>query len=241
MIVCKDDYYCYLNPSESCEIYKNPYFSFGSQKLVVGWGHILENVFEFLDHSKEISQRSNYYSKKFADLIAASSQKASSEHKIGSFANLMWKWYHIGSSERFSKPYIESENIATCFIDRDWSQEIERYLTSFENEGFKIRTDANGNYFTNELYPGRTDRAHINHYQCRSFVNWMNRAKRGDATMDDLNVANSANTWRITDQGLLKQFVTTVALDKNEYPDDYMRKFTNEIESILRERSNHEP
>ena len=38
------------------------------------------------------------------------------------------------------------------------------------------RVDANKNAYREALYPGKTRRAHINHYQCRSFTHWMGRS-----------------------------------------------------------------
>src|SRR5690606_29832238 len=41
--------------------------------------------------------------------------------------------------------------------------------------------DANKRPYRPELYPGRTRVARINHYQCRSFTNWMRKPERGEA------------------------------------------------------------
>ena len=41
--------------------------------------------------------------------------------------------------------------------------------------------DANKRRYREELYPGKTRIARINHYQCRSFTNWMRKPERGEA------------------------------------------------------------
>jgi hypothetical protein len=93
--------------------------------------------------------------------------------------------------------------------------------------------DANKRIFRDALYEGKTNIAHINHYQCRSFTRWMSRTKRGCVTIDPLNPASDDNQWRIDEQACLKQFVTTIALDKNELIDEYMKKYTGQILAAL--------
>jgi len=97
--------------------------------------------------------------------------------------------------------------------------------------------DANANYYTETLYPGRTSSARINHYQCRSFKNWMNRPHRGDAMSDDKNLPEEYK-WRHSEDGCLRQFVETIAKDKNEYVDREMLKYrdplTKKIKNIIR-------
>jgi hypothetical protein len=94
--------------------------------------------------------------------------------------------------------------------------------------------DANERPFQEELYSGRTSRAHINHYQCRSFTNWMNRSKRGDVNFD-LENSPPEQRWRLTEESCLHHFVTTVALNKNEYVDEHMLRHKNSIEQAMRD------
>lgn len=94
------------------------------------------------------------------------------------------------------------------------------------------RVDANKKNFTKELYDGITAVAHVNHYQCRSFMNWMNRAKRGDVNFNANNCPDQ-HRWRLTEESCLRQFVTTVALNKNEYIDEYMIKFKSSLEGMI--------
>jgi len=91
------------------------------------------------------------------------------------------------------------------------------------------RIDTNGKPYQEELYQGKTAVAHINHYQCRSFKNWMGRVKRGDVNFNEQNYPPGGK-WRIDEETCLKQFVRSVTLDKNEYLDEYMLKY----EGIIR-------
>lgn len=96
---------------------------------------------------------------------------------------------------------------------------------------YGLMVDANHKPFTDVLYEGRTDAAHINHYQCRSFKRWMNRVERGNACMDD--ILKDSEKWRYDKELCLKQFVTTVALNKNEFIDTYMLKYKPELEKAI--------
>lgn len=96
-----------------------------------------------------------------------------------------------------------------------------------------VRVDANGLRFTDEIYPGKTRIAHINHYQCRSFLNWMQRSRRGCVTIDSETDIMEDNFWRVNSEACMKKFVTTVALDKNEFKDNYMKKYVNKIRGFL--------
>ncbi len=98
--------------------------------------------------------------------------------------------------------------------------------------------DANGRLYSEALYPGKTDCAHINHYQCRSFIAWMGRVRRGDVSFDRTNVP-ADQRWRLDEHLCLRQFVETVAKDKNELADDFMLRFESRILTHLAVRSGH--
>ncbi|MEO6523831.1 MAG: glycosyltransferase family 92 protein [Mucilaginibacter sp.] len=87
-----------------------------------------------------------------------------------------------------------------------------------------IRVDANNHSFKNEIYLNKTVKAHINHYQCRSFSRWVGRATRGDANFNQYNCPPE-QLWRLSYESCLKQFVTTVALNKNEYVDEFLQGY----------------
>lgn len=85
----------------------------------------------------------------------------------------------------------------------------------------------------NIFHAGRTDTANINHYYCRSFMNWMKRAIRGDVNFKNEHIPQE-HLWRLTEDACLKKFVTTVAFDKNEFVDVFMLKFKEDIESSIK-------
>lgn len=87
-----------------------------------------------------------------------------------------------------------------------------------------VRVDANGKKFIKDIYPGKTAIAHINHYQCRSFLTWMKRAEIGnphDGEMDQL--------WRRNADDCLRKFVTKIAVDWNEFSDIHMLQYSDLI------------
>lgn len=97
---------------------------------------------------------------------------------------------------------------------------------------YGCHVDANGLDFKMELYPGKTDKACINHYQCRSFKHWMQRVSRGDVNFKP-GEAPDTEQWRLSEEACLRQFVTTVALNKNEYVDEFMLGFKDRIEEAI--------
>jgi hypothetical protein len=82
--------------------------------------------------------------------------------------------------------------------------------------------DPNKRRFNEEIYPGKTAVACVNHYMCRSFKNWMGRAARG--TVVDTVLANyPGSKWKLTKKGCLRQFVESIAKVANEYEDHTMQ------------------
>lgn len=72
---------------------------------------------------------------------------------------------------------------------------------------FGYRVDANGRFYTDNIYPGKTDVAHINHYQCRSFTRWMDRVTRGVPCIDDIKDVDPEQKWRTDKELCLRKFV----------------------------------
>lgn len=97
--------------------------------------------------------------------------------------------------------------------------------------------DANHRPFNSLLYEGLTDMANINHYLCRSFLNWMNRIIRGDVNFKNEQIPQE-HLWRLAEESCLRKFVTTVALDRNEFVDEYMLKFKEDIEFEIKKMRN---
>jgi len=151
-------------------------------------------------------------------------------------------WHVFGHNGYYNNPkdlitssltrrmYMPSKNVKTFT-----RPETIAYIGSphFCRLKFGKHVDSNKQPYTNILYPGRTEIAHINHYQCRSFQNWMNRVKRGDVNFKDDN-SPLEQRWRLTEESCLKQFVTTVALDKNEYVDEYMLKYKIPLQEAIK-------
>lgn len=97
-------------------------------------------------------------------------------------------------------------------------------------------SDANGTAYAENLYTGKTGVAHINHYQCRSFLNWMKRASRGDVNFTEQNLPGKQQ-WRLNEELLFKTFITSVARDKNEYVDKFMLKYQYDIQKGIEKLS----
>lgn len=98
--------------------------------------------------------------------------------------------------------------------------------------------DANHRPVNNLLYEGLTDVACVNHYQCRSFLNWMSRAKRGDVNFKN-EQSPQEHLWRLTEESCLRQFVTIITKDMNEFVDESMLKFKEELELGIKKMRNN--
>jgi hypothetical protein len=96
------------------------------------------------------------------------------------------------------------------------------------------RVDANHREYTNELYEGKTDVAHINHYYCRSFKTWMRRIERGNVNIQpkqeiDWKKQNTDITYEL----FLERFVHLIARDKNEHTDNFMLQYKYDIHESI--------
>lgn len=74
--------------------------------------------------------------------------------------------------------------------------------------------------------------AHVNHYKCRSFLNWMKRTTRGDVNFSKQHCPDE-HLWRIDDEACLKEFVTNIAFNKNEFVDLTLYKYRFAIQEKL--------
>ena len=54
--------------------------------------------------------------------------------------DLEWTWYHIGSSERFSKPATFPGDVKNYHVEPEWLRVAESCLERYEAEGFRITT-----------------------------------------------------------------------------------------------------
>ncbi|HTH82121.1 MAG TPA: glycosyltransferase family 92 protein, partial [Mucilaginibacter sp.] len=85
---------------------------------------------------------------------------------------------------------------------------------------YGIRVDANKRPYVDEVYEGKTQVAHVNHYHCRSFKTWMKRAERGHA--------NYSLKPYFTVESCLRLFAE-LTRDKNEHVDDFMLQYAYTI------------
>jgi hypothetical protein len=82
-------------------------------------------------------------------------------------------------------------------------------------------------------YDGITDVAHINHYMCRSFVNWMSRVKRGDTAFSRSEHGHiPRQRWRFDETACLRKFVN-LGKDTNECVDLFMTQFSDRLKAGL--------
>lgn len=96
--------------------------------------------------------------------------------------------------------------------------------------------DADHQEFSPERVPLVSNAAHINHYMCRSFESWMERASRGCTHFNENNCPPEAR-WRLDAEGCLRQFVS-ITKDWNEQVDETMLKYTNSIEAFIHRMRN---
>jgi len=152
-------------------------------------------------------------------------------------------WLVFGHNGHYEDP----EGLVTASFTRRRSEPSERVksicrtkaITNIPSAHYCLvkrgwhRVDPNNIKFRVGLYPGRTRLAHVNHYQCRSFIHWRNRVTRGDVAFDTQENLPPNQRWRFEDLENLKQFVTTVAVYNNELVDEHMKKFEKPICDLL--------
>ena len=98
--------------------------------------------------------------------------------------------------------------------------------------GFKT-VDANKRPYSEILYSGKTDVAHINHYMCRSYLHWMKRIERGEAAFPKENYPkNKDHRWRF-ERELCEAKFFEIAQETNELVDEFMLKYTEPIQAFL--------
>ena len=181
--VVKDDYYFYLHkpPGQGENIH--PYYALGDMKLLIGWGHILEEmaarVFPDAPYSPEPAlekqqKNAGFFKRWHKARELAAAMKV--EHEIRSHVapeyahwpsqwlqflfharqkkylggkltffrsrlkDVEWTWYHIGSSERFSKAATFPGDVKNFHVEPEWLRLAESCLEHYEAEGFRITT-----------------------------------------------------------------------------------------------------
>ncbi len=98
--------------------------------------------------------------------------------------------------------------------------------------GFRTM-DANKRPYSATPYRGQTEVAHINHYMCRSFENWMNRIERGEAAFSKENTPKDKDhRWRFERELCRAKFVE-ISKETNEMVDEFMLKYSEPIQAFL--------
>jgi hypothetical protein len=153
--------------------------------------------------------------------------------KFEGFSGVSLTWHNFGHNGYFENPsglITSSLTRRKLFPDIYPKLIVRSSLIAVIENCHKIRmkhgliVDANKKGYSSLPYPGKTADAHINHYQCRSFQNWMERVKRGDVNFTTNN-SSDVHNWRFSEETCLRKFVETVAKDKNEHIDSYMLKY----------------
>lgn len=100
------------------------------------------------------------------------------------------------------------------------------------------KVDPNKINYSDRLYPGKTDVAHINHYVCRSFENWMSRVDRGDVFYNEATCPDRLR-WRFSRDETLKRFVKN-SKETNELVDDFMVRYAKPIRAFIADYKSRE-
>lgn len=130
-IIVKDDYYNFLYE----EMNPAPYFLYEKMKLLVAESHILEEVIREMNSNPRYHHLFNRVSTSLNLVDFTSDKKTSREHRKGP---LTWRWYHAGSSERFSKAVNRPEHISSCIFDNEWASLVTTVLHKITNQGFTL-------------------------------------------------------------------------------------------------------
>ncbi len=95
--------------------------------------------------------------------------------------------------------------------------------------------DVNGRTFSDDLYPGKTDLAHVNHYMCRSFLRWMDKPGRGDVGYEGRvgTAMGPGNRWKLTRAGCLRAYLSHVLIEKHRLVDRDMLRYRQPVLDYL--------
>lgn len=140
--IVKDDYYYYLYDKPDNLSSLPPYFNLNEMKLMVGWGHILEGMADKLYSKKNLNAHEEILLRKNKQFLKQGYQNQKNEGKLNglicNYKDIEWKWYHVGSSERFGKAHMRPELAAECVFDPSWHFYAEKYLIEIESQGYTI-------------------------------------------------------------------------------------------------------
>lgn len=138
--IIKDDYYFYLYDKPDNMLNFPPFFNLDGIKIMVGWGHILEGMAQELFSKKNSNAHDNILIRKNYQFLKSRHLNQNNSDKlnnfIGKYKDIEWKWYHVGSSERFGKAQMRPEIASTCMFDPHWHSYAERHLMELESQGY---------------------------------------------------------------------------------------------------------
>lgn len=130
--VCKDDYLRYICPANAIQ----PAYRTGKTLVLVGANHLVNELYRrragtvadrplFAAHQRRIEEA--------AHLVAASASPC------GSYGDIEWQWYHLGSGHNVAT-WRRPEDGDEFFFDPDWAQLVEELLDSYPGEGYEFAT-----------------------------------------------------------------------------------------------------
>lgn len=95
--------------------------------------------------------------------------------------------------------------------------------------------DVHGRPYSDAMYRGKTDPAHINHYMCRSFRRWMHRPVRGDVGFDGrVGIGmDPRDRWKLSRPGCLWSYVSNVMIQKNHHGDRELQPYRQPVLDYL--------
>jgi len=146
--VLKDDYYFYLHDLPQDLASLPPYYKLSKMKVMIGWGHILESIASELEFGSEPNSKKklsgtvkiikNQNSRILKNTIETHKKQDKLSNYSGHWESIEWKWYQIGSSERFAKAHNVPDNIPACRFNPEWHFFLENHLIEHEKEGYNF-------------------------------------------------------------------------------------------------------
>lgn len=144
--VLKDDYYYPLHGVQDVR----PYYALKNMKVLIGTSHIQERILELVFPDVEEIQTSdlirqfNIVDFLTLDHLKNHKQKLAQKNietiPVGQYDDLIWEWYHVGSSESFSKCLAAPQDVWRCWRDPSWMALAEQVLMNLEQSGYRLST-----------------------------------------------------------------------------------------------------
>ena len=96
--------------------------------------------------------------------------------------------------------------------------------------------DVNGRPYADDMYEGKTEPAHVNHYLCRSFRRWMDRPRRGDVGYEGREGIDMGRTnrWKLSPAGCLWSYLSNVMIGMNRHVDRELEPYAGPVLDYLK-------